>query len=50
MVVVDAVDERFGETGLTGLVEANLSSQAAVGHPGVAEPHQLLHVRLQGTA
>lgn len=36
MIVGDVVDEFFGETGLTGLVETNLSSKSAVSHPGVS--------------
>jgi hypothetical protein len=36
MVVGDVVDEILGETGLTGLVEADLSSEATIGHPRVA--------------
>ncbi len=44
MIVGDVVDELFGETGLTGLVETDLSSKPAVGHSGVSETHQLLHI------
>ena len=48
MVVGDAVDEFFGETGLTGLVKSDLSSKAAVGDPGVPESHELLYVEIDG--
>lgn len=44
MVIGDVIDEIFGETGLTGLVKADLSSKAAVGHSGVAQPHEFFDV------
>ena len=49
MIVGDVVDEFFGETGLTGLVETDLSSKPAIGHPGVSETHELLHVDVERT-
>ena len=36
VLIVDAADEVFGETGLTGLVETDLLSEAAIGDPGVS--------------
>jgi len=36
MIIGDVVDEFFGETGLTGLVETYLSSKSAVGYSGVS--------------
>ena len=44
IVVGDVIDKIFGETGLTGLVEADLASKPAVGDSGVAQPDQLLDV------
>ena len=44
MVVGDGADKFFGETGLTGLVESDLTSKAAVGHVGVSEPYELFDV------
>jgi hypothetical protein len=49
MVVGYALDEILGETGLTGLVEADLSSEAAIGDPRIAESYELLDVGVQGT-
>ena len=46
VVVGDGVDKIFGETGLTGLVEADLASKATIGDPGVSQPHELFDVEI----
>ena len=44
MGVVDAGDEIFGESRLTGEIEADVASKAAVGEPRVAHPHRFLQL------
>jgi hypothetical protein len=50
MVVGDVADELFGETGLTGLVESDLASKAAVGHVGVSKSYEFFDVDGNGAS
>ena len=43
----DLVDQRFGESGLTGRIEADVASKPAVGDAGIAHPHDFLELRVQ---